>query len=349
MPELHGRQRITALGAYPVCAVYRFEIPLRAMIAHSWCSTALYGAAGGMFDDGAGIDGFEFTAGSPVLAQRHIALDRSTVDMLRANACRYVHDIDDLLWAIPAANPGAAELTAGLLAKVDTALRLADLVTTSTEPLAAALERRGIPAVIIPNLLDPIDWPMMPKRSERSRLRVGWYGQRNVHAEDLRIIETVVAALDDEVDFVFYGDVPHALHARSEELESYPATPIELFPTMLATLDLDILLAPLATNAFNECKSNLRLLQAGMLGYAVIATDIEPHRTLPVTLVPNNPAAWIGAIRDRIGELEAVRTEGRSLRRAVHERYIIDAAWTERIFTTWTRQAPPGDAVRGES
>jgi len=37
-------------------------------------------------------------------------------------------------------------------------MRRADLVATTTEPLAAALERRGIAAVIIPKLLDPIDW-----------------------------------------------------------------------------------------------------------------------------------------------------------------------------------------------
>jgi hypothetical protein len=331
---------ITAIGSYPVCAVYRFEIPLRAMIMRSWCSGTVYGAAGTFDYDADGVS-FDYAPGNPLLTQRHIALDAPTVEVLHANACPFVHDIDDLLWAIPADNPGATELSDALLANMDTSLRLADLVTASTEPLAAALERRGIPAVIVPNLLDPIDWQVMPKRAERSRLRVGWYGQRNMHIEDLNIIEHVVGTLARDVDFVFYGDLPQGLKSRAAEFEHYPSTAIELFPAMLAMLDLDILLSPLAKNEFNECKSNLRLLQAGMLGYAVIATDIEPHRTLPVTLVENTPTAWIRAIRERIGERDAVGAEGRVLASAVDERYTLRDAWLEQIFTTWTRRAPP--------
>ena len=340
-PFQNLNHRITAIGSYPVCAVYRFEIPLRAMIARSWCSAALYGAAGGMFDYGAANEAFEFTADSPLLTQRHIALDAPTVEMLHANHCPFIHDIDDLLWAIPPDNPGAAELSEERLANMDASLRRADLVTTTTEPLAAALERRGIAAVIIPNLLDPVDWRVEPKRAERSRLRVGWYGQHGLHIEDLNLIENVVNALERDVDFVFYGDLPEGLKSRQAEFEHYPTTAMELFPAMLAMLDLDLLLSPLAKNEFNECKSNLRLLQAGMLGYAVIATDIEPHRTLPVTLVENTPAAWINAIRERIGEIAAVRTAGLALQSAVNERYTIDDTWAERIFTTWTRRAPP--------
>ncbi len=333
-------RRITAIGSYPVCAIYRLEIPLRAMIARSWCSGNIYGAAG-ICGDKPTPESLDFSPGNPLLTQRQMGLDASTINVLHANGCLFIHDIDDLLWAIPVDNPGASELSGALLAKMDTSLRLADLVTASTQPLAAALERRGIPAVIIPNLLDPIDWRIMPKRVERSRLRVGWYGQRGLHIEDLNIIEEVVSTMARDVDFVFYGDLPERLRSRALEFEHYTATAMELFPAMLAMLDLDILLSPLAKNEFNECKSNLRLLQAGILGYAAIATDIEPHRKLPVTLVENTSAAWAGAISERVGEIDAVRAEGRLLQRAVNERYTLDDAWAETIFTTWTRTAPP--------
>lgn len=319
-----------AIGSDPVCATYRFGIPLRGMIARSWCSAMLY----------SGFGRVEIARGNPVLTQRQIAFNAQMVEAVHANGATLVHDIDDLLWDIPSDNPNVAAHTPPLIEAIDTSMRLADVVTASTEPLAAALEARGIGAVIVPNLIDPVDWQVRPKRTPRTRLRVGWYGQRNVHIEDLRVLEAVVTALRDRVDFVFYGDIPHGLAAHRADLEIYPPTALELFPTMLATLDLDILLSPLANNAFNECKSNLRLLQAGMLAYAVIATDIEPHRTLPVTLVANSPAAWIAAIRDRIGELDAVHAEGRTLQAAVHARYILDDARAEQIFTTWTGRAP---------
>jgi hypothetical protein len=128
---------------------------------------------------------------------------------------------------------------------MDASLRRADLVTTTTEPLAAALERRGIAAVIIPNLLDRIDWRIETKHAERLRLRVGWYAQHGLHIEYLNLIENVVNALERDVDFVFYGDLPGGLKSRQAEFEHYPATAMELFPAMLAMLDLDLLLSPL--------------------------------------------------------------------------------------------------------
>ena len=43
--------------------------------------------------------------------------------------------------------------------------------------------------------------------------------------------------------------------------------PIERYPRALAALDLDLALAPVEQNLFNECKSNLRLLEYGACGF----------------------------------------------------------------------------------
>jgi hypothetical protein len=72
-----------------------------------------------------------------------------------------------------------------------------------------------------------------------------------------------------------------------------------------------------------------------MLGYPVIATDIEPYRTLPVTRRPNTPIAWISAIRNRWEHPAALRREGETLRRAVHENFL-GQAWTHRYLEVWT-------------
>jgi len=287
-----------------------------------------------------GEPNFQYLSHSPFLVQRLAALSEDQIALMHEQGCRIVHDIDDLLWDIPADNPNVHALSSEMLDDMKRAMRSADLVTAATEPLAAALGQIGIPAVVNPNLLDPADWRVTPKRAKRKRLRIGWYGQRNVHIEDLNVIEAVVRKLAREVDFVFYGDLPHGLAQVQSNFEVYAPTSIDLFPTMLALLDLDILLSPLAKNRFNECKSNLRLLQAGLLGYAVIATDIEPHRTLPVTRLANKPGIWIRAIRERIGQIETVRAEGRLLECAVRERYTINEASSARLFEQWTGRAP---------
>ena len=96
------------------------------------------------------------------------------------------------------------------------------------------------------------------------------------------------------------------------------------YPAGLAALDLDLAIAPLEINRFNAAKSNLRLLEYGAVGYPVICTDIEPYRNAPVTRVPNNPQAWIGAIRAHIHDMDATRAAGQQLHDWVLSDWMLD-------------------------
>ena len=100
----------------------------------------------------------------------------------------------------------------------------------------------------------------------------------------------------------------------------------------MASLNLDLALAPLEINAFNEAKSNLRLLEYGALGWPVICTDITPYQTdnPPVLRLPNVPEQWIAAIRERIADLPALAKEGDQLRAWVESRY-----WLEDHVDLW--------------
>jgi hypothetical protein len=63
--------------------------------------------------------------------------------------------------------------------------------------------------------------------------------------------------------------------------EYHPYTPLAEYPARLAALNLDIAVAPLAQTPFNQAKSNLRLLEYGVLGIPVVCTDIDPYREQP--------------------------------------------------------------------
>lgn len=94
----------------------------------------------------------------------------------------------------------------------------------------------------------------------------------------------------------------------------------------MAGLRLDLALAPLEQHPFNECKSNLRLVEYGALGWPVICTDIVPYRdgSPPVTRLANDPDAWIDAIRQRIDERDHLKVEGNLLRQWVHQHHILE-------------------------
>ncbi len=281
--------------------------------------------------------------GQTILTQRHLAFDSTLVASAREHGCRFVHDLDELIWAIPLNNPNGDVFTPALLQLVSEHMGSCDRLTVATERLAIELLRRGFEAAVVPNVLDPRDWLEQPRRTSRSRVRVGWYGQRALHVADLALLYPIVRDLVDEVDFVFLGDRPVGLDDLGARIEYHTAVPLPMFPAMLAALDLDLILAPLAHNAFNECKSNLPILQAGMLGYPVIASSIEPYHGMPILCVQNVAALWIAAIRERAHDRAALQREGEKLRQFVHGSFLVDD-WLDRYLAIWTGSVSPRQA-----
>jgi glycosyltransferase involved in cell wall biosynthesis len=152
------------------------------------------------------------------------------------------------------------------------------------------------------------------------------------------LLAEVMATLAGEVDFVLFGMCPKALRPFVREFQ--PGVPFDCYQQELAALDLDLALAPLAVNRFNECKSNLRLLEYGVLGWPVVATDIAPYQGgLPVTRVKNAPAAWVEAIRTLALDPPAALAAGAALQRAVMRDWMLAdhlEVWAEALFA-----APP--------
>ena len=69
----------------------------------------------------------------------------------------------------------------------------------------------------------------------------------------------------------------------------------EALPEALASLNLDLALAPLESNSFNEAKSHLKLIEYGILGFPVICSDVTAYRgDFPVTRLANSPKALEG-------------------------------------------------------
>ncbi len=99
---------------------------------------------------------------------------------------------------------------------------------------------------------------------------------------------------------------------------------IDKYPSKLASLDLDLAVAPLEINAFNKAKSNLRLLEYGILGWPVIATDIFPYQDAPVTLVKNKYRDWLRVIKTKIADPVALKDEGDKLQKWVMENWILE-------------------------
>ena len=229
---------------------------------------------------------------------------------------------DDIVFSIPQKSAARKHFGKDTKARVRKAVSLCHRAIVTTEPIAEAMRGMVDDIRVVPNYLERSRWgDLQSPRKERRKLRVGWAGAQQ-HQGDLEFILPVVEATANEVDWIFMGLCPPKL--RYHVAEAHNAVPFDQYPAALAALDLDLAIAPLEINRFNVAKSNLRLLEYGALGYPVICTDIEPYRNAPVTRVPNNPKAWIDAIRAHVHEVDATRAAGEQLREWVLSNWMLD-------------------------
>lgn len=245
---------------------------------------------------------------------------------------------DDLMYALPAKNQFRKRVYKDMKKRLRKALQFCDRLVVTTEPLAQALSDMIGDVRIVPNYLDGSIWGnLQPLRRQGRRPRVGWAGATQ-HQGDLEILIDVVKATSDEVDWVFFGMCPEAI--RPLVAEFHNPVSFEQYPAKLAGLNLDLALAPLEHNNFNEAKSNLRILEYGVLGWPVIASDIHPYQSAPVCRVPSNASAWIRAIREHVSDLDALAREGDKLRAWVQADWML-----EDNLDAWLDALSPGGAA----
>ncbi|APO98771.1 glycosyltransferase [Xanthomonas perforans] len=246
-----------------------------------------------------------------------------------------VYELDDYLPNLPLKNAHREHMPKDILKTVRRGLGMVDRFVVSTPALAEAFAGLHSDIRVAENRLPPHWWEHLPARAERQggKPRIGWAGGAS-HTGDLELIADVVKELAGEVEWVFMGMYPFALRQHIHQFQ--PGVPIDEYPAALAALDLDLALAPVEQNLFNECKSNLRLLEYGACGYPVIASDVRCYQgSLPVTLVKNRYRDWIGAIREHLADLDAARAKGAALREVVRRDWMLSGSNLDTWRAAW--------------
>ena len=246
----------------------------------------------------------------------------------------FVYELDDLITDMPGDNKYASLFHRDVGDRLKRAIGYCDRLVVSTPALAESYGQFAPEVVVCPNSLPNVPWESLSGvRSSFLRPRVGWAGSTG-HLGDLKILYPVVKATAHLVDWVFLAALPNVLRRYAAEV--HELVPIEDYPAKLASLDLDLAVAPLEVHPYNDAKSNLRLLELGAMGYPVICSaDVGAFDCdLPVTRVENRPDAWIDAIVAAIGDRDALAGQGDALRQAIHDHWLMDgrsiewaAAW----------------------
>lgn len=233
-----------------------------------------------------------------------------------------VYTCDDVITDMPLKSSFRKGVPANARSRLRTALQQCNRLVVSTDFLADIYQDFIDDIVVVPNRLEGHVWlPLQTERNTGPKPRIGWAGGEG-HQGDLELLKTVIEATRAEADWVFFGMCPDEI--RPLIAEFHESVAFEKYPAKLASVNLDIAVAPLETIPFNQGKSNLRLLEYGALGLPVVCTDIDPYRNSPAQCVSNHPAAWIAALRERIHDRDAATREGEAMKKWVVDHFILE-------------------------
>ena len=240
-----------------------------------------------------------------------------------------VYELDDHLGDVPDENWHSAFLPPVdmILDRMREALELCDHAVVTTPYMAQwmqSLARPGFKVHIVPNILPELDdtntLPSISARPGGRKLRLGWGGGIS-HSGDFEQMAGVFDKISEmyEVEWQFIGADPREhLNIAITDYTFHGAAATDKYLQALSQLDLDLVIAPAADNNFNRAKSNLRLIQSGFCGSAVIASPVEPY-TLddpPVFGYASNADQWI----EQIGRfIKGTNAERLASRRAMRE------------------------------
>ncbi len=230
---------------------------------------------------------------------------------------RVVVDLDEDDHHLPADHPRYAELGPGhpaALKTLEAALAQADLLTVASPVLAERYQALARRVVVVPGgwLRTNALWDKPAPR--RDTLNIGWIGGQSDIA-DLNAIRADILQLvrqTPNVLLVLGGD-PAAfdLFDTLPELRRLflPMLSFDDYPFMLA--HCDILLAPLRDTPFNQAKSDLKLLEAGLRRIPWVASPRPAYVAWAEGgLLADQPGEWLTALKRLTGEAALRQTLG---------------------------------------
>lgn len=145
-------------------------------------------------------------------------------------------------------------------------MEIADLITTTTDYLADQLRVYNDNVTVLPNTIDLDRWDVPYKKNESNQIRIGWAGSIT-HLDDMKMIVEPIKKICKEfskVQLIFIGDPRVSDLFKGLPVELMQSVPFDVWPSKLASMQLDIGLAPLRNTYFNKCKSNIKWMEYSM-------------------------------------------------------------------------------------
>ncbi len=213
--------------------------------------------------------------------------ERAAVELARRSGVHIVYHIDDNLFAVPrelGADKFARYNVPNRLARLEAAMRAADVIYASTPELARQLGARLPGTKIVSGDIYCAQAAVHhgPSAGSGTGRTIGYMGTSG-HAQDLEMVVPAVAALlarEPQLRFETFGTIrmPSALArfegriTRHNGMADYAS-----FMRHLAGVGWHIGLAPVLDSPFNRCKADTKWVEYTSAGIAVVASDLPVY------------------------------------------------------------------------
>ena len=211
------------------------------------------------------------------------------------------------------------------------ALSVADYSIASTRGLQSYMRRycKGA-SYIVPNCIlhdERDDGERFPLGRD-GRIVIGYGSGTSTHNEDFKLCAEAVLRILREfpnVVFVLHGilELPHAFDEFKDRIIRVDFVPFEEYSRAVARFDINLI--PLEGGTFNDCKSNIKFLEASKLGVPSVSSPLAEFR-LVIRDGENGFLAatsdeWYRAIRQLVLSSDLRARIGRNARKAVLAAY----------------------------
>lgn len=291
-----------------------------------------------------------------------------TIDRIKSLGLKIIFDIDDY-WQLPKTHFWHTKYKEQKVADgVIATLKQADAVTTTTGTFADIIKEYNQNVTVLPNCINSDEPQFKAVNISSPRLRFGWIGGV-FHKTDLEILKPSIEKLyaasnlsgkwqlclggfNKNYEFLEMERILSCNYIFKTYDKPYYSYLEQLTPAMEHIAfdkpyrrlwgkdvkhygqiynDVDVCLVPLVKNAFNECKSELKLVEAGTMGKCVICSDVKPYNEWIVDGVngflikpERNYIDWFVAMRKLILNPELAKQMGEALQKTISENFNID-------------------------
>jgi len=180
-------------------------------------------------------------------------------------------------------------------------IKLCDEVTVTCDYMRKLyIEKTGKKEItVIPNFV-PISWmghyydkrkiwDMYDKYKKKPRVLYTGSGahydvdMKNNGVDDFSHVIDFVRNTIDKYQWVFVGSYPPGLapYVQNNQIEFHPWQTLADYPAFISSLNAQAMIAPLMDNNFNRSKSDIKFIEACVLGLPCLVQDMETYKYAP--------------------------------------------------------------------